>query len=55
MIKDSIFQKFKVSVFMIKQVERVGLLQTTRVDGAFCKYCVLFSLNYRGVGSQLLG
>ena len=25
------------------------------LDGAFCKYCVLFSLNYGGVGSQPLG
>lgn len=24
-------------------------------NGAFCKYCVLFCLNYGGVGSQALG
>lgn len=31
------------------------LLYSKRFDGAFCKFCVLFSANYGGVGHQPLG
>ena len=49
------YLKFKVSVGPYSCLRRWHELAYSKLlDGAFCKHCVLFSLNYRGAGNHLL-